>query len=543
MQIHGNTLGLKSSHLRQLNRLLRRRVDAKEVIGWELAKQLASISREIHRQVGVLIDRSGNLDSIYVGEARSLHLPKDLKIRRGNSRLVGYRLIRTGLDGQGLGRADTTELTMHRLDLVAAIEADESGFPGQIAISHISPEPEQKNSTRTIPSMKAADLDFNFQEFIKTLEEELRQTTERVKTVRKGNRAILVALALSGARRLEEDLAETRELARTAGLEIVDTITQRRDKPDPKFCVGEGKLEDLSLRTIQHGADILIFQENLSPNQARHLFDRTELKIIDRTQLILDIFAQRAKSHDGKLQVELAQLRYSLPRLRERESMLSRLVGGIGGRGPGETTLEVHRRRADDRINRLEKEIEGISTMRAANRRLRSRKAVPIVSIVGYTNAGKSTLLNTLTGATALVEDKLFATLDPFSKRMRFPRDRELIVTDTVGFIRKLPKDLIAAFRATLEEIGQANVLLHVVDVSNENYEDHIKVVNEILEELGHQEIPQILVLNKMDRIGPGAERIAQSLNGVAISALSAETTRPLLARLESALWKSGTHD
>jgi GTPase len=537
VQIHGNTLGLKSSHLRQLNRLLRRRVDAKEVIGWELAKQLAAISREIHRQVGLLIDRSGNLDSIYVGEARSLHLPKDLKIRRGNSRLVGYRLIRTGLDGQGLSRADTTELTMHRLDLVAVIEADESGFPGQIAISHISSEPEQKNSTCTIPSMKTADLDFNFQEFIKTLEEELRQTTERVKTVRKGNRAILVALALSGARRLEEDLAETRELARTAGLEIVDTITQRRDKPDPKFCVGEGKLEDLSLRTIQHGADILIFQENLSPNQARHLFDRTELKIIDRTQLILDIFAQRAKSHDGKLQVELAQLRYSLPRLREKESMLSRLVGGIGGRGPGETTLEVHRRRADDRINRLEKEIEGISAMRSANRRLRSRKAVPIASIVGYTNAGKSTLLNTLTGATALVEDKLFATLDPFSKRLRFPRDRELVLTDTVGFIRKLPKDLIAAFRATLEEIGQANVLLHVVDVSNENYEDQIKVVNEILEELGHKEIPQILVLNKMDRIGPAAERIAQSLNGVAISALDAETTRPLLARLESALW------
>lgn len=508
------------------------------MISWELAKQISSISRDIRRQVGVLIDRKGNIDFVFVGDAKSVRLPRDLDIRPASTRLAGYRFVHTDLGQHGLSRNDTTELLTHRLDLVAALEVDGGGFPGDLTMAHVSPDPHQKDRIRALPPSPCSKLDLSFPDLIESLEEELRRNVEGVKVVRRENRAILCALDMPEGRLRDEDLTETQELARTAGLEILDTIVQHRDKPDPKYCVGEGKIEDISLRAIQYGADILLFQENLSPNQVRHLYDRTELKVIDRTQLILDIFAQRAKSHDGKLQVELAQLRYALPRLREKESMLSRLVGGIGGRGPGETTLEIHRRRAKDRINRLEKEIESISMKRAAKRGLRGRKNVPIVSIVGYTNAGKSTLLNTLTGATALVEDKLFATLDPFSKRLRFPRERELILTDTVGFIRNLPHDLIAAFRATLEEIGEADVLLHVVDVSNEYYDHQARIVDQILEELGYNEIPQILVLNKMDLIGEAAGlRIANSLGGIAISATEAETTRPLLARMESALW------
>jgi GTP-binding protein HflX len=264
----------------------------------------------------------------------------------------------------------------------------------------------------------------------------------------------------------------------------------------------------------------------------------TQLKILDRTQLILDIFARRAKSHDGKLQVELAQLRYNLPRLREWDTGLSRLVGGIGGRGPGETKLEIHQRRASDRINRLEKEIEKISEKRATQRMLRQRRNLPVVSIVGYTNAGKSTLLNSLTSAEAFTENRLFATLDPFSKRLRFSRDRDVILTDTVGFLRDLPKDLLFAFRATLEEIGRTDLILHVVDTAKEDAVDRIDVVDGLLKELGFDEVPQLLVFNKADLAGEAvAARIARIHRGVAVTATDPKSLRPLLNALESRLW------
>lgn len=459
-------------------------------------------------------------------------------MRIGLARLAGFRLIRTNLAENGLNRNDTTNLLLHRLDLVAALDIKSDGLPGDIAIAHVSPDVRQKEPIHRLAPILSSEIDINFTDLISGLEQELRRSEVGTETVHRENRALLLAINTPKKRLRDEDILEMKELARSAGLKILDSIVQHRNQPDPKYCIGEGKIEEVSLRAIQYGVEVLLFQQNLSPNQARHLFGRTELKVIDRTQLILDIFAQRAKSHDGKLQVELAQLRYALPRLKEKESMLSRLVGGIGGRGPGETTLEIHRRRARDRMNRLEKEIESISRKRSQKRTLRGRREVPVVSIVGYTNAGKSTLLNALTGATALVEDKLFATLDPFSKRLRFPKERELILTDTVGFIRDLPPDLIKAFRATLEEIGEADVLIHVVDASNEHFEKQIQSVNELLKELGYSEIPQILVLNKQDRVNPSwLERISQEMNAVPISALNQESTRQLLARLESALW------
>ncbi|HCF57832.1 MAG TPA: GTPase HflX, partial [Myxococcales bacterium] len=317
--------------------------------------------------------------------------------------------------------------------------------------------------------------------------------------------AILVGMSVNGKRAAEESMSELKELARSAGVEILDCIVQGRREVDPRYVIGRGKLQELVLRSMQQMATMIIFDTDLSPSQARHIGEETSLKIVDRTQLILDIFAQRAQSADGKLQVELAQLKYLLPRLSARDDSLSRLTGGIGGRGPGETKLEIDKRRVRDRISNLEKKIGRLSGERAVRRRQRNRRDLPVISIVGYTNAGKSTLLNALTCSEVLVENKLFATLDPTSRRLRFPRDREVIITDTVGFIRDLPKDLVNAFRATLEELLDADLLLHVVDASDPAFPEQIRAVETILGDLGLLSTPRVLVFNKSDRADAAA--------------------------------------
>jgi len=288
-------------------------------------------------------------------------------------------------------------------------------------------------------------------------------------------------------------------------------------------------------------ADLIIFDADLSPSQAIHIADATALKILDRTQLILDIFAQRAQSADGKLQVELAQLKYLYPRLVGRDDSLSRLAGGIGGRGPGETKLEIDRRRVRDRITALERRTATLSAHRAVRRKKRNENGLPVLSIVGYTNAGKSTLLNGLTGSEVLAEDVLFATLDPTSRRLRFPRDREVIVTDTVGFIRDLPEDLVNAFRATLEELHDADLLLHVVDAADPRLEGQIAAVEGILGDLGLLEKPRVLVFNKVDRLPPGqGEALAHQRDGVAVSATARQGFENLLHRCDRILWADG---
>jgi GTP-binding protein HflX len=317
-------------------------------------------------------------------------------------------------------------------------------------------------------------------------------------------------------------MQELRELARTAGLKVVDTLVQRRPAIDPRFVLGKGKVAELVTRSKQKGADLIVFDHSLSGGQIRNIAGETDQKIVDRTQLILDIFAQHARSREGKIQVELAQLKYLLPRLTGRGTAISRLAGGIGSRGPGETKLETDRRLIRQRIGRLEKDIAGLSKGRSQRRALRTREGLPIVSIVGYTNAGKSTLLNRLTGSHVLAEDKLFATLDPSSRRLRFPRERDLIVTDTVGFIRDLPEDLLHAFRATLEELSDAHLLLHVVDVANPAYPDHIAEVHKVLDELKLRDKAEIVVFNKADLVAPeAAARAAAEYDGVALSALA----------------------
>ena len=344
----------------------------------------------------------------------------------------------------------------------------------------------------------------------------------------------------------ESRVEELRELCRTAGVRVRGVIEQRRPEADPKTLVGRGKLEDVLIRAMQVDANVLIFDPDLTPGQAHAIADFTDLRVIDRTMLILDIFAQRAKSRDGKLQVELAQLRYRLPRLQEKNTMMSRLVGGIGGRGPGETKLEENRRRARERINRLEREIEHYGRQRAGRRAQRGARGLPVVAIVGYTNAGKSTLLNTLTNSDVLAEDRLFATLDPTTRRLRFPREREIIIADTVGFIRDLPPDLAQAFRATLEELDQADLLVHLVDAADPDCEAHIVAVERILGDLGLGETPRIMVMNKIDRLDPDARARVMGASGsshptFAISAQERDTTKPLLDAIEQKPVARGT--
>jgi GTP-binding protein HflX len=387
-----------------------------------------------------------------------------------------------------------------------------------------------------------------FDEFIRALEDEYQKNGALTASVPGTDRALVVQVIVPPRPGPAAGLppptwdpeargAELRELCRTAGLEVQGVITQRRAELDPRFLLGKGKLDEVVLRALQHDATLLIFDPELSPTQARAISEATELKVIDRTMLILDIFAQHAHSRDGKLQVELAQLKYMLPRLIEKNTMMSRLTGGIGGRGPGETKLEINRRRARERITRLTEAIATLSSQRAERRKQRLRRALPVVAIVGYTNAGKSTLLNTLSCSQVLVADQLFATLDPTSRRMRFPDERELILTDTVGFIRDLPADLVSAFRATLEELFEADLLLHVVDASDPAIESHLASVERILGELGQADKPRLLIYNKIDRLTLADwQRLPPSREAIALSALEPETVRPLLLAIDQAL-------
>src|SRR4051812_47942848 len=539
--IYGNTFGLKPSELKRLRNSYRRRVGAHDIVSPELARHLTELSRETNRQVGVLLDRRGAVEWVIVGNAHKLELPDIGRARAGQVRLRGLRLVHTHLKSEPLTKDDLTDLPLLRLDLVAAIGVGEDGLPGVLHYAHLVPEngvPGQYWRTETLPSVHGEQPDL--QATLDGLEQELARKAS-ARAVNGTDRAILVAVCLDGNRaRSESSLHEMAELARTAGVDVIDQVMQVRRQADPRYLIGHGKLDELNLRSMQQVADLIVFDQNLSPSQARHIAEATALKVLDRTQLILDIFAQRAQSADGKLQVELAQLKYLLPRLSQSDDSLSRLAGGIGGRGPGETKLEIDRRRVRDRITMLEKRIDALSKDRQTRRAQRGRKELPVISIVGYTNAGKSTLLNALTHSEVLTENKLFATLDPTSRRLRFPDEREVIITDTVGFIRDLPRDLVTAFRATLEELEEADLLLHVVDASDPRNEEQARAVDAILETLDVEGTPRLLVLNKADRAREQARTLALAHDGVAVSALTKEGFPDLLERCEHILWKRG---
>jgi len=537
IRVFGNTHGLKAHHVKQLGRLAERRLPANRLLTHDFARQLTELSREIRRQVGVLVDRAGTVTHVMVGDHRSIALPDWGRMRAGRGRLRGVRCIHTHLSDEGLSQDDLTDLAKLRLDAMVSVAADEEGLPGRAFTAALLPANREGSGIQQLPALPPSQIDLDFEDWIRALEEELARSAP-VHEVGGGERALLVAV--TGARREEEfeySLEELRELARSAGVAVVDVLTQHRPQVDPRTVIGAGKLQELVIRCFQQDVDLVIFDENLSPSQARNLAERLDLRVIDRTQLILDIFAQRASTRDGKLQVELAQLRYLLPRLAQRDTSLSRLAGGIGGRGPGETKLEMDRRRVRDRIARLERELNALKRQRQGRRARRTRRGLPILSIVGYANAGKSTLLGALTRTRAHAADKMFATLDPASRRLRFPREREVIVTDTVGFIRDLPPELMTAFRATLEELREADLFLHVVDCSHD-FERRIAAVRRVLGEIGLAGTPELLVFNKIDRLPPGEGRALAAQHGaVAVSALRGAGLEELLLRVEDVLW------
>jgi GTP-binding protein HflX len=497
------------------------------------------LSFQIGKQIGILVDRKGRVEYVVVGDAKSLFLPDIEKEYPSSSlRLRGLRLIHTHLRGEPLSDDDLTDLALLRLDMVVAITIVDGGLPHLAYAAHVLPLNPQKRNWQLLDAVAPAQLDADFLGLINALEEEIARSHSGQSHRQMDSKAILVSVTTAPLYEAEESLEELRELARTSGVKVVDKIIQRRHEVDPRFLMGKGKMQDLILRSMQIGAGILIFDQNLNPSQLRTITDMTELKVLDRTQLILDIFAQHAHSTDGKIQVELAQLKYLLPRLAMKNTAMSRLTGGIGGRGPGETKLEINRRRARDRIAHLEKMLRNSAESRKIRRNRRRSEGLPIISIVGYTNAGKSTLLNSLTNSHVTAEDKLFATLDTASRRLRFPREREVIITDTVGFIRDLPPELLAAFKATLEELEDADLLLHVADMSSPYLEQHASVVDKTLSELGLNTKPIMLALNKMDRMPAGAApNLARRFGGVAICALDRNSLLPLLERMDAILW------
>jgi GTP-binding protein HflX len=489
----------------------------------------------------LLINRKGEISSVIVGDHKSILIPNLEGFRSSSLRFKGLRLIHTHLNSEELSDEDLTDLSHLRLDLIGALEVRKDGSPGRLHWAHLVPENPAGDYWLIMNPAEPHQLQINFLSFIQALEDEFAKK-QKSRKMEATDKAILLRVEKNPLANAQTSLSELAQLARTCGVEVFDSIVQYRPQPDPKFMVGRGKLSAIDLRATQIGANMLIFDHELTPAQVRSINDFTGLKIIDRTQIILDIFARRAHSREGKIQVELAQLKYLLPRLTHLDTSFSRLAGGIGGTGPGETKLEIDRRRIRERIHRLEKDLKAITTSRRQRRGRREKTGLPIISIVGYTNAGKSTLLNTLTKSSVLVEDKLFATLDTKSARLRFPQDTEAIITDTVGFIRNLPEELFTAFRATLDELLEADILLHVIDISNSQFENQIAAVEKILEELEINDKPTIRVLNKSDCVADKdlLQTLCRRLDAVAVSALDKRTLFELMEKIESML--AGNH-
>ena len=536
-KLYGNTNGLKANQIKRLENLYRRRIPPEYLLTYELARDICRISREIRRQIGILVNRRSKIVAVIVGDHKKIIIPDTREYRSVPGRLKGLRCIHTHLNNETLSADDLTDLALLRLDLMAAILSDPDGLPQKVHVAHLMPKNTDQMPYQILPPLNPGDLDIDCLALIQALEDELARARKGHQANRSIERALLVSVSSETRSRAEESMAELRELALSGGIEVIGTVMQQRGKTDSRLLIGPGKLQDLAILALQEAATIIIFDQELNASQIRSITNHVDIKIIDRTQLILDIFAQRAQTREGKLQVELAQLKYLLPRLVVKNTAMSRLTGGIGGRGPGETKLEINRRRARERIVRLEKALLTVRQQRNQQKAKRRKKALPVISIIGYTNAGKSTLLNTLTQSNVVAESRLFATLDPSSRRLRFPRDFEVIITDTVGFIRDLPKDLMAAFRATLEELESADLLLHVIDISNPRYEDQIKSVEKILADLNLDKTATLRVLNKIDLIDPQTGlQLGRRLKGTAISAKTKATLMPLIENMEKLL-------
>ena len=556
-QIYGNTTGVSPHARRLLERIYRRRVPLDSIATPELVRSLAEATLECKRQVGALVHRSGSVDTVIVGTSTGLMLPDIGRLRAAQGRFRALRLVHTHLFGEALTRDDLVDLTRLRLDLVCAVLLRPDGEPGALTWAYNMPtDPTAANGAdgqaasdaggayEVVGPLPWGQPQPHFGQLITALEEEFARRA-RTREVQR-ERAMLIHVGEKrpgAAARAKSSLEELARLAETAGVTVADRVIQLRDKIDAKLVVGRGKLSDVVTRAIGLDVDVLIFDRELSPAQSHGIAASTDLRVLDRTQLILDIFAQHAASRDGKLQVELAQLKYRLPFLSQTDDALSRLTGGIGGRGPGETKLEIGRRRARERVTRLERELEQLSRQRQQLRRRRVSGSEPIVALVGYTNAGKSTLLNALTGANVLAEDKLFATLDPRARRLRLPNGRHVVLTDTVGFIRDMPQDLFTAFRATFDEAADADLLLHVLDISSPEAWEQEQTTEQILEQLELTEKPRLTVLNKADLLASPAAALSEgAANGsprkesLFVSSQSGAGLERLLERIQDVL-------
>lgn len=527
--------GLKPSQLAALTRLFNRRFPAEEVYTVDQARELSLLSRAVGRQLGLLIDRKGRVQMVIVGEAGSIMIPELPRGRSGQERLRGLRLLHTHLSPGGISQEDLMDMLFLRLDAVVALTVNPVGEPVQWQAAHLLPNPSGGQPYHLDTPQPWDRTESQFVATAEALEEELARKAEDAREADDTPRAMLVSVGTQPRIIQERNLDELAELARTAGLTVAGRMVQRVAQINPRLIMGKGKVAELEVLALQGRAGMMVFDGELSPAQLHNLADITERKVIDRTQLILDIFAQHAVSRAGKLQVELAQLRYTQPRLVGRNRAMDRLMGGIGGRGPGETKLETDRRKIRERMARIRKELDQLRRQRSFTRARRSRQGIPLAALVGYTNAGKSTLLNTLTRSEVLAENKLFATLDPTTRRLRFPAEKEIIMADTVGFIRNLPKELMDAFRATLEELEAADLLLHVADASHPDLLQQISAVETILAEMELDRMPRLMILNKWDQLeAPARAELADAFpHALTISAKNGEGCKALLEELE----------
>lgn len=518
-KLFGRTNGLKPSEKKQLANLYRRRIPAKQVLSAELARTLAALSQEISKPIALLYDRGGHVLRVAVGDAREMPMPPMAYVE---TRLSGYRLLHTHLGPGGLSRPDLSTLFLHRLDCIAALDVSQ-GQPGLLHLAQLSPPGALDEDWQLLKPKPYFDyLDWNLQEAVAALEEELsRQARTRQLQDGAGERAVLVGVDRGEGVQAEVDLQELYELARTAGAVVAYQELVYRPLLDPRYVVGRGKLEEIQGHAYHDNAATVIFGLDLTPAQAREVEAVTGLKVLDRTQLILDIFAQHARTPEAQVQVELAQLKYLLPRLVGQGKELSRLGGGIGTRGPGETKLEVDRRKLQDRIAYLTRKLDSQAGRRQEARRQRSRAGMPLIAVVGYTNAGKTTLMQALSKKGEEGENKLFATLRTLTRRGFLPELGEVLYTDTVGFIRHMPPDLIEAFRSTLEELRDADLLVHVLDASNPGAFERHQVVESLLDQL-EVEVPRVLALSKIDRADPyDVHLLKERLAGIPVSAVS----------------------
>ena len=540
-EIYGNLKGIRNSVIDELKTFYDIRIEGGSLLNTELAMHMADVTDFINREVSVYLSRSGQVLAVAVGNDQSVELPP-VEGRRGTSRLSGVRCVHTHPNGNpNLSGVDISALKNNRFDAMVAIGVTSPNFSESVLtfgmITGIDDNEQYEVECYGMLTPTEAEGIF-FPNLVATVERILDKQSGSASLAQGTERAIIVGMEYGGGASIigwsaEDSLEELKQLADTAGAEVVARFLQKRPKPDPAFFIGRGKVQELALYVQQENVDLCIFDDELSPAQQRNIEQAMGVRVLDRTALILDIFAQRAHTNEGKLQVELAQLQYTLPRIMGKGLSLSRLGGGIGTRGPGETKLEVDRRRIRDRIAYIKGCISKVKNVRTLQRSGRAKASVPTVSLVGYTNAGKSTLLNTLTNSDIYAQDQLFATLDPTTRQLELPNKQQAILTDTVGFIQRLPHQLVAAFQSTLEEVVEADVLLHVIDVSHELYKEQANAVYHVLEELGAKDKTIITVYNKIDKLPEGsalAERLAKEENSICISAKARLNLDGLLA-------------